>query len=69
MFKLIPMLYDVGPKVLAERGKVKNLLRNVDAHTGILLSHYGMTEERYYTGLFRVSRAMGPLADLIWDRA
>ena len=31
--------------------------------------HYGMTEMSYYTVLFGVSRALGTLASLIWDRA
>lgn len=69
MFKLVSMLYDVVPKVLTEQGKVKNPWPNVDAHSGVLLRHYGMTEENYYTVLFGVSRAMGPLANLVWDRA
>lgn len=69
LFKLVSMLYDVVPKVLTEQGKVKNPWPNVDAHSGVLLRHYGLTEERYYTVLFGVSRAMGPLANLVWDRA
>lgn len=69
MFKLVSMLYDVVPKVLAEQGKVKNPWPNVDAHSGVMLRHYGMTEENYYTVLFGVSRALGPLANLVWDRA
>lgn len=31
--------------------------------------YYGMTEEDYYTVLFGVSRALGCLSQLIWDRA
>lgn len=68
MFKLVSMLYEVVPKVLSEQGKVKNPWPNVDAHSGVVLRHYGLTEERYYTVLFGVSRAMGPLANLVWDR-
>lgn len=33
------------------------------------LKHYGMKEMNYYTVLFGVSRALGVLASLIWDRA
>lgn len=69
MFKLVSMLYEVVPNVLKEQGKVKNPWPNVDAHSGVLLRYYGLTEERYYTVLFGVSRAMGPLANLVWDRA
>jgi citrate synthase len=69
MFQLVSTLYDVVPAVLTEQGKVKNPWPNVDAHSGVLLRHYGLTEEKYYTVLFGVSRAIGPLANLVWDRA
>ena len=41
----------------------------MDAHSGCLLVHYGITEYDFYTVLFGVSRAMGVLASLVWDRA
>ncbi len=69
MFKLVALLYDVVPAVLTEQGKVKNPWPNVDAHSGVLLQYYGLTEANYYTVLFGVSRAIGPLSNLVWDRA
>ena len=69
MFKLVATLYDIVPNILLETGKVKNPWPNVDAHSGVLLQHYGMTEMNYYTVLFGVSRALGTLASLVWDRA
>lgn len=69
MFQMVSKLYEVVPKVLSEQGKVKNPWPNVDAHSGVLLRYFGLTEEKYYTVLFGVSRAIGPLANLIWDRA
>ena len=33
------------------------------------LQYYGMTEMSYYTVLFGVSRALGVLSSLVWDRA
>ena len=42
---------------------------NVDAHSGVLLQYYGLTESNYYTVLFGVSRALGVLPQLIIDRA
>lgn len=68
-FKIVSLLYDVVPEILKEHGKAKNPWPNVDAHTGVLLVHYGLTQPTYYTVLFGVSRAMGVLASLIWDRA
>ncbi|KAJ7999539.1 hypothetical protein DPEC_G00195470 [Dallia pectoralis] len=69
MFKLVHQLYKIVPNVLLEQGKAKNPWPNVDAHSGVLLQYYGMTEMNYYTVLFGVSRALGVLAQLIWSRA
>ncbi|TPP61250.1 Citrate synthase [Fasciola gigantica] len=69
LFKIVSKLYDIVPPVLKELGKVANPWPNVDAHSGVLLQHYGMTEMQFYTVLFGVSRAQGVLASLIWDRA
>ena len=62
-------IYDVVPEILQGLGKVKNPWPNVDAHSGALLVHYGMKEYEYYTVLFAVSRALGVLSSLCWDRA
>ena len=69
LFKLVGMIYEVAPDILLEQGKAKNPWPNVDAHSGCLLVHYGMDQYDYYTVLFGVSRALGVLASLIWDRA
>lgn len=69
VFQLVAKVFDVVPKVLAEQGKVKDPWPNVDAGSGALLYHYGLTEFPYYTVLFAVSRAMGMLAQLIYNRA
>lgn len=62
-------IYEVVPPILESLGKVKNPWPNVDAHSGALLVHYGMVEYEFYTVLFAVSRALGVLTSLIWDRA
>jgi len=67
--KIVHMLYEVVPPILESTGKIKNPWPNVDAHSGALLIHYGMTEYDFYTVLFGVSRALGVLASLLWDRA
>ena len=61
-------IYDVVPDILESLGKVKNPWPNVDAHSGALLLHYGMKEYDFYTVLFGVSRSLGVLASLCWDR-
>ncbi len=62
-------IYDAVPPILKSLGKIKNPWPNVDAHSGALLVHYGMVEYEFYTVLFGVSRALGVLASLCWDRA
>lgn len=62
-------IYDAVPPILQSLGKIKNPWPNVDAHSGALLVHYGMVEYEFYTVLFGVSRSLGVLASLIWDRA
>jgi citrate synthase len=78
VFKTVSTLFDVVPKVLQEysdervkagKAPIANCWPNVDAGSGALLYHYGMTEFPYYTVLFSVSRAMGMLAQLIINRA
>ncbi|HRN80439.1 MAG TPA: citrate (Si)-synthase, eukaryotic [Ferruginibacter sp.] len=62
-------IYEVVPPILQSLGKIKNPWPNVDAHSGALLVHYGMDEYEFYTVLFGVSRSLGVLASLCWDRA
>jgi len=69
IFKVVSMVYEVAPDILTQHGKTKNPWPNVDAHSGCLLYHYGLTEYDFYTVFFGVSRAMGVLAQLIWSRA
>lgn len=62
-------VYEVVPEILGSIAKIKNPWPNIDAHSGALLVHYGMVEYEFYTVLFGVSRALGVLASLCWDRA
>lgn len=62
-------LFEVVPEILGSLGKVKNPWPNVDAHSGAILVHYGFKEYSFYTVLFGVSRALGVLSALCWDRA
>ncbi|CAO3630963.1 unnamed protein product [Cunninghamella echinulata] len=51
LFALVSKLYHIIPGVLTEHGKTKNPWPNVDAHSGVLLKHYGLVEQDYYTVL------------------
>ena len=69
IFQVVSAIYEVAPDILKEHGKAKNPWPNVDAHSGCLLLHYGITEYDFYTVFFGASRAIGVLSSLIWDRA
>ncbi|MGQ9471182.1 MAG: citrate (Si)-synthase, eukaryotic [Candidatus Aminicenantales bacterium] len=69
IFKVVSLVYEVTPDILMKHGKAKNPWPNVDAHSGCLLYHYGVTEYDFYTVFFGVSRAIGVLSQLIWSRA
>ena len=69
LFGLVSQMYEIAPRVLTEQGKVANPWPNVDAHSGCLLVHYGLTEQSYYTVMFGVSRALGVMSQLVWSRA
>ncbi len=62
-------IFEVVPPILESLGKVKNPWPNVDAHSGAILVHFGLTEYSFYTVLFGVSRALGVLAATCWSRA
>jgi citrate synthase len=68
LINIVNMLYDIVPPILKSLGKVKNPWPNVDAFSGALLHHYGINEYFFYTVMFGVSRSLGVLAQLIWDR-
>ena len=69
VFKTVDVGFEVIPQVLQKHGKAANPWPNVDAGSGALLYHFGITEMRYYTVLFSVSRAMGMCSQLILSRA
>jgi len=69
LFQIVAKVFKVIPDVLREHGKAKDPWPNVDAASGCLLYHFGLTEFEYYTVLFGVSRALGMCSQLIVSRA
>jgi citrate synthase len=69
IFRLAKLVYEVVPDVLREQGKAKDPWPNVDAISGSLQYHYGITEFDFYTVMFGVSRALGVTANAVWARA
>ncbi len=78
VFQVVERVFNVVPKVLEEysamrvkegKNPIANPWPNVDAGSGALLYHYGLTEFPFYTVVFSVSRAIGMLSQLILNRA
>jgi len=69
VFRIVDRIFAIVPDVLREQGKAKDPWPNVDAISGSLLYHFGLTEFDYYTVLFGVSRALGMCAQLVINRA
>ena len=69
VFKTVALVYEVVPNVLKQVQKIKDPWPNVDAASGALLYHYGLTEFSYYTVLFSISRALGICSQAVVARA
>ena len=69
VFSIVDRLFNVVPGVLKEHGKAKNPWPNVDAASGSLLYYYGLREFNFYTVLFSISRTMGMISQMVWERA
>jgi citrate synthase len=69
LFKYVDLIFKVTPPILLEQGKAKNPWPNVDAQSGVIQWYYGLTEYEFYTVLFGIGRALGVVANIIWDRA
>mgnify|MGYP003573057970 FL=1 len=69
LFQLARVVYEVVPGVLQEQGKAKNPWANLDAISGTMQHHYGVTELDFYTVLFGVGRSLGVTANAVWARA
>lgn len=69
LLRLVMLVYETLPEVLKRQGKVKNPYPNVDAISGTLQYHYGITEFDFHTVLFGVSRILGLTSHAVWARA
>lgn len=69
LFQLVSLLYEVAPDVLTKHGKAKNPWPNCDNITGTIQAYYGVDQYEFYPALFDISRSMGVLSNITWDRA
>jgi len=69
LIKLCKDFYSVVPEILADHKNVLNPWPNIDAVSGVVLSHYGVKEPEFFTVLFAISRSIGIMSALVWSRA
>jgi citrate synthase len=69
IYRLANLVFQTVPGVLTKLNKVKSPWPNVDAITGALQYHYGITQFDFYTVLFGVSRCLGLTTHAVWCRA
>ncbi len=69
VYQTVRKMFKLVPGILTEHGKATNPWPNVDAGSGALLYHYGITFFDYYTVMFAVSRAIGICAQTVLARA
>ena len=69
VFKTVAVFFEVIPDIMKQIQKIRDPWPNVDAASGALLYHYGLTEPLYYTVIFGVSRTLGLTAQAVWNRA
>jgi citrate synthase len=69
VFETVAHVFETVPDILKTIQKIKDPWPNVDAGSGALLYHYGLTEFPYYTVLFSVSRALGVCSQAVMARA
>ena len=68
LVKTVWNIYETVPPILQSLGKIKNPWPNVDAHSGALLVTMEWSSMNF-TRFCLVSRSLGVLASLCWDRA
>ncbi len=68
LWQLVNRTSQIAPQILIKHGKAKNPYPNVDSSSGVLFHHYGINQTPFYTVTFGISRSIGPLTQLIWDR-
>lgn len=69
LLNLIEILHRIAPSILSDLGNKQNTWPNADVHSSVLMNYFGIKEIEFHTLMFGVSRAIGTLASLVWDRA
>ncbi|MBA2480798.1 MAG: citrate (Si)-synthase [Planctomycetes bacterium] len=67
-FRMVKLLAEVVPPILAANPKISDPHPNVDSASGSLLMACGLTDPDYYTVLFGLSRVVGIAAQIVYER-
>lgn len=67
-FRMVKLLSEVAPPILAQNSKISDPFPNVDSASGSLLMACGLTNPDYYTVLFGLSRVVGIAAQIVYER-
>lgn len=68
-FQIVKTLERVVPPILKRQGKVKMPYPNVDAISGVLLSHFGVRDPGFLTVMFSTAQSVGLCAQLVLRHA
>ncbi|KAF7793173.1 hypothetical protein EIP86_004282 [Pleurotus ostreatoroseus] len=79
VINLVKKTYEVAPDVLKEHGKTKNPYPNVDAASGCVLYHYGVTQFKVWFSIYALMNipsedltmftcTLGALTQVVWAR-
>lgn len=69
LLNLMDIIHQVIPSIVSELGNKQNTWPNSDVHSSVLMNYFGIKEIEFHTLIFGVSRAIGTLSSLVWDRA
>lgn len=69
VLNLMEILHQLTPTIVSELGNKRSTWPNADVHSSVLMNYFGIKEIEFHTIMFGVSRAIGTLASLVWDRA
>jgi citrate synthase len=67
-YKIVKVLREVAPKILAENPKISNPFANVDVASGSLLHAVGFHKPEYFTTFFGWARIAGISAQILDER-
>jgi len=69
LFQTVEHIFETVPGILQTIQKIKDPWPNIDAISGSIIYHYGITEFSFYTVLFAMARGIGVASQAVINRA